>query len=86
MADQQLPGHPDLYADGVAVSVGPFGITITLLRSQPTVEPGAQESGNEIVGRVRMSHALARALTQNVTDALAQQSNIQQQPDGRVRH
>jgi hypothetical protein len=80
-----MADHPDIYVDGVAVGAGPFGMTITLLRSEPSVEPGAQESPNVIVGRVRMSHVLAKALAQNVNDALAQQSNVQQ-ADSKIRN
>lgn len=62
---------PDIYADGVGVSIGPFGVTITLQRSQPGGEVGVI-TPDEVVGRVRLSTALARALARSLTDALAQ--------------
>ncbi len=68
-----MTDHPDFYTDGVAVSVGPFGITITFQLSQPSTEVGPHVDPNEIVGRVRMSVALARVIGQALLDAAAQQ-------------
>jgi hypothetical protein len=80
-----MADHPDFYTDGVAVSVGPFGVTVTFLVSQPSVEAGPHIDANEVVARVRLGHALAKALAQNLNEALAQQPNIQQ-TDTNVRH
>jgi hypothetical protein len=77
--------HPDIYADGVGIGVGPFGLTITLMRSEPSLEAGAQETPNVIVGRVRLSHALAKALAQNINDALVQHANVQQ-TEAKIKH
>jgi hypothetical protein len=68
-----MSDHPDFYADGVAISLGPFGITVTFQRSEPSVEAGAHLDPNVIVGRVRMSPALARVVGQGLLDAAAQQ-------------
>ena len=73
-----MTDYPDLYADGVAVSVGPFGVTVTFQLSQPSVEPGAHIDVSEIVARVRMGHELARGLAQNLNEAIAQQMSVQQ--------
>jgi hypothetical protein len=81
MADQ-----PDIYADGVGVGIGPFGLTITLLLTEPSLEAGPHDTPNVVVGRVRMSHALAKALIQNLNDALAQFANVQQTTDTKVKH
>jgi hypothetical protein len=68
----------DIYADGYSVSIGPFGVTVTLQRSDPAMEAGGVSDRNEVVGRVRMSSTLAKALAQGLNDALAHQPNIQQ--------
>ena len=73
-----MADYPDLYTDGVAVSVGPFGVTITFQLSQPSIEPGPHIDVSEIVARVRMGHELARGLAQNLNDAVAQQMSVQQ--------
>ena len=61
-----MADFPDIYADGFAVSAGRFGVTLTLTRSEPTGEPGTHEDPREVVGRVRFSPNLAKA----VADAL----------------
>lgn len=68
-----MADYPDIYADGVAVSTGPFGLTITLQRSEPSTEPGPHIDSSEIVARVRLSPALARVLGQALIDSAAQQ-------------
>jgi hypothetical protein len=73
-----MADHPDLYADNIAISANPFGVTLTLTRSEPGIEPGADNPPNEIVGRVRMSHDLARAMTELVIRTLAQANQANQ--------
>jgi hypothetical protein len=79
------PDYPDFYADGVAVTVGPFGVTVTFQLSQPSTEPGPHVDEGEIVARARMSPALARALAQGLNEAVAQQGNVQA-TETTVRH
>jgi hypothetical protein len=79
-----MADYPDLYTDGFAISVSPFGVTLTFQLSQPSLEPGPHVDAGEIVARVRMSPALAKALSQGLTDAVAQQANVQ--VEGTVRH
>ena len=67
-----MSDYPDFYADGMAISLGPFGITVTFQRSEPSVEAGAHIETSVIVGRVRMSSALARVVGQTLLDAAAQ--------------
>lgn len=81
-----MTDYPDIYADGIGVGVGPFGLTITLVLSDPSMEVGVAESPSVIVGRVRMSHALAKALSQGINDALSQQANVVQITDVKVKH
>lgn len=56
---------PDIYADAFRLAANEFGVTITLVRSDPPTEAGATGQLRS-VGRVRMSiemcHALSRAL------------------------
>lgn len=73
-----MADYPDVYADGMGVSVGPFGLTVTFQLSQPTMEPGPHIDPSTIVCRVRMSAPLAKVLGQAINDALAQQANVQQ--------
>lgn len=80
-----MTDYPDFYADGIAVSVGPFGVTVSFQLSQPSLEPGPHVDVGEIVARARMSPALAKALAQGLSEAVAQQANIQQ-PETTVKH
>ena len=80
-----MADYPDFYSDGISVSVGPFGVTVTFQLSQPGLEPGAHLEPNEIVGRVRMTPALAKALVQGLNDAVAQQASVQQ-AEPKVQH
>ena len=80
-----MADYPDFYADGISVSIGPFGVTVTFQLSQPSLEPGPHVDLGQIVARARMSPALARALAQGLNDAAAQQATIQA-PETKVRH
>ena len=73
-----MADHPDIYADNIAISANPFGLTLTLTRSEPGTEPGTDEPPNVIVGRVRMSHELARAMTELVVRTLAHAAQTSQ--------
>jgi hypothetical protein len=68
MADD--PTVPDLYGDGVSVGTGPFGVTLTIFRSEPLRPPGDPGIPGRIVGHVRMSPELARALADSITKSL----------------
>ncbi len=63
-----MADFPDLYADGYAISAGPYGVTLTLHRSEPTGEPGPHAEPTQIVARLRFNHALGKA----IADALLQ--------------
>ena len=76
---------PDFFADGFAITVGPFGITISFQLTQPSLEPGPHSDPGQIVARARLTPALAKALGQGLTDSVAQQGNIQQ-TETRIKH
>jgi hypothetical protein len=80
-----MADYPDFYADGIGVSVSPFGLTVTFQLTQPSLEPGARVEASEIVGRVRMTPALAKVLAQGLNDALNQLANLQP-PETKVQH
>ena len=61
----------DMYADGFSLTAGPFGVTLTLTRSEPTGEAGQHQDPNAVVGRVRFSRELARVLADQVNQMLA---------------
>lgn len=74
-----MADYPDIYADNVAVGVTPFGVTITLVRSEPSVEPGPQAGvTNQIVGRIRLSPSLATALAEVITKTMGQAAQAAQ--------
>lgn len=80
-----MADHPDFFADGISISAGPFGVTISFQLSQPGGDPGPHIEQGITVGRVRMSPELARVLSKAITDTIAQQTAVQQ-PDVKVQH
>jgi hypothetical protein len=67
-----MADYPDLYADGFSLSAGPYGVTLTLKRSEPTEEPGPHEEPTVIVARVRMTPNLAYAIAASVKQVVDQ--------------
>ncbi len=79
-----MTDYPDLYADGFSLTAGPFGVTLTLHRSNPTGEPGPQQDPTESVGRVRFSRELARVLADQLNQMLA--ASAQSQMSSSAKH
>lgn len=73
-----MSDYPDIYADGFSVTAGRFGVTLTLLRSEPTGEPGAHDDPREVVGRVRLSPNLAQAIAEALGKTLVAASGSTQ--------
>ena len=65
-----MSDYPDIYADGFSVTAGRFGVTLTLLRSDPSGEPGVHDDARVVVGRVRMSPNLAQAVADTLGKSL----------------
>jgi len=63
--------YPDIYADGYSMNFGPFGGTVTLLRSEPPLDPGSSHMPSEVVARVRLSAPLATAISEALARAVA---------------
>ena len=81
-----MADYPDIYADGFTLTAGTFGVTLTLTRSQPTGEAGPHEDPTEIVARVRLSTALAKAITDGFAQVAAAVAQGQQGGQTTVRH
>jgi hypothetical protein len=79
-----MTDYPDVYADGFSMTAGPFGVTLTLHRSDPTGEPGPHQDPNVTVGRVRLSRELAAVLADQLTKMLA--ASVQAQASSSVKH
>ncbi|MEO7665143.1 MAG: hypothetical protein ABIV26_08435 [Candidatus Limnocylindrales bacterium] len=75
---------PDLYGDGFSLTAGPFGVTLTLLRSEPTGEAGAHPDPSSVVGRVRFSRDLARAIAEQLNQILL--ASAQSRTSSTVKH
>jgi len=68
-----MADHPDVYADGITITVNPAGFTISFTRSEPAT-PGVTETASvEIVARVRLARPMAEALRNLLEQALAAQ-------------
>ena len=79
-----MTDHSDVYADGFSVTAGPFGVTLTLTRSEPTGEAGHHQDPNAVVGRVRFSRELASVLADQLNQMLA--ASGQSQTSSSVMH
>lgn len=79
-----MPDYPDLYADGFSLTAGPFGVTVTLHRSDPTGEAGPHQDPNVVVGRIRFSRELAKVLADQLDQMLLASS--QSPASSSVRH
>lgn len=75
---------PDVYGDGFSLTAGPFGVTLTLHRSEPTGEAGPHPDPNVVVGRFRFSRELARVLADQLNQLLA--VSAQSQASSTVKH
>jgi hypothetical protein len=62
---------PDIFADGVTVSSGTYGMAFTFLLSDPFAPPAAGSLPGRIVARVRVSAELAEALADNIKRGVA---------------
>ena len=67
-----MSDYPDIFTDGYSVTVGPFGVTFTLLRSEGPDVAGSPTNTNAIVARVRMSRDLAEHLIEATRNTIAQ--------------
>ena len=74
-----MTDYPDIYADGFSITAGRFGVTLTLLRSDPTGEPGVHDDPRQIVGRIRLSPNLAKAIAESLGKSLAAAPQTAQQ-------
>lgn len=63
--------YPDIYADGYSLSAGPFGCTLTLLRSEPPLDSRGLQVPSEVVARLRLSAPLAKAVSEALARAVA---------------
>ncbi|HXX61293.1 MAG TPA: hypothetical protein VEI48_08400 [Candidatus Sulfotelmatobacter sp.] len=66
-----MSDYPDVYADGYAISAGPYGVTLTLHRSEPTGAPGPHAEPTQIVARLRFNHALGKAIADGLLQTMA---------------
>lgn len=79
-----MSDYPDLYADGFSLTAGPFGVTLTLQRSDPTGEAGPHQDPNVVVGRIRISRELAKVLADQLSQMLA--ASAQSMASSSVKH
>jgi hypothetical protein len=74
----------DVYGDGFSLTAGPFGVTLTIHRSEPTGEAGPHPDPYSVVGRFRFSRELARVLADQLNQLLA--ASAQTRSSSTVKH
>jgi hypothetical protein len=65
-SDASQDDFPDLYGDGIQVGVGNYGVTLSLLLSNPEVP----DKLGPVIGRFRISRELARTLSNILTEQI----------------
>jgi hypothetical protein len=66
-----MSDHPDVYADGVTITVNPAGLALTFTRSDPAT-PGVNDTERLVIAaRIRLSRPVAEAIRDTLTAALA---------------
>jgi hypothetical protein len=78
--------YPDFFADGFSLTAGPFGAVLTLTQTQPTGEPGNHLDPSDIVGRVRLTPPLAKAIADAFSQLAAQAAALNAQQPGTQKH
>lgn len=74
-----MADHPDVYADGLTITINPAGITLSFTRSEPAT-PGVSETATiEVAARVRLSRPMAEGLRDLLQQALATQPGTTEQ-------
>lgn len=71
MHDDPTRTPPDVFADGVSVGSGPYGVTLTFFASEPWRPAGDPGVPGRIMAHVRMSAQLAEALSKSIDGSLA---------------
>lgn len=66
-----MADHPDVYADGITISINPAGFTLTFTRSVSAIPNVNETAGLEIAARVRLARPMAEALASLLQQALA---------------
>lgn len=66
---------PDIYADGVQVASGPYGMALTFYLSDPEV-PTVEGPPGAIVGRVRLGPRLAEDMADILQNAVADRKRL----------
>lgn len=72
MADEEFP---DIYADGVQVASGSYGMALTFYLSDPDV-PVVEGPPGVTVARVRLGPALAEAMADILKTAIADRKRL----------
>lgn len=72
-----MADYPDVFTDGMTVTVNPVGITLTFTRSEPAIPNVNDTARDEPICRVRCSREFAVMLRDTLTQALAGQPGTQ---------
>lgn len=66
-----MADYPDVYADGITITVNPLGIAVTFTRSDPATPGVTETEGRDIVARARLPRQVAEGLQTVLQQALA---------------
>jgi hypothetical protein len=73
-----MADYPDVYADGLTVTINPAGVALTFTRTDPAV-PGISEGVTLVASaRVRMSRPVAEAVRDLLNRALSESDQTTQ--------
>ena len=67
-----MADHPDVYADGVTITINPVGVAITFTRTTPAVPNVTDSAGTEIAATIRLARPVAEGVRDLLQQALSQ--------------
>ena len=67
-----MADHPDVYADGLTITINPAGVALTFTRTDPAVPGVSEEVTLEVACRVRMSRPTAEGVRELLVRALTE--------------
>jgi hypothetical protein len=72
-----MTDYPDVYADGLTITVSPIGVVFTFTRTDPAI-PNVSESEQVVaVSRIRLARPVAEAVRDLLTQSLSGQQGTQ---------
>ena len=68
-----MADHPDVYADGITITINPLGVTLSFTRTSPAVPNVVETAQTEIAATIRLARPVAEGVRDLLQQALSQE-------------